>query len=123
MYQTNILDTGCCYALRWRKVQSVSLCLVACLIHVTTRSSIHLTLENVSESPITFFQVDCHDSTIDVDEEALADGDLPLMDAHEAEYNLVHRTAFRWETDDTPTEIPPGTESTVVISCLGKAGW
>ena len=68
-------------------------------------------------------EVDCHDSTVDVYEEALADGDLPVLEAYEAEYNLVHQMAFRREADEETTSIPPGTESTVVISCLGKSGW
>ncbi|KAI6099877.1 TRAPP II complex [Pisolithus croceorrhizus] len=71
------------------------------------RSSIRLTLENVSDLPIDFLKLSFEDSTISSAKEALSEGELDIFETHEIEYDLI---------------INPGGKFMLSVTCLGKAG-
>jgi trafficking protein particle complex subunit 9 len=56
-------------------------------------------------------------------QQALADGELSVFDTYETEYDLMRRKVLSWEGKNHTTKIPPGKKTTVVVNCLGKAGW
>jgi hypothetical protein len=86
------------------------------------RSTIRLTIENVSNLPVDFVKVTFDDNTIAPAQQALADGELSVFDTYETEYDLIHRPAFSWEGKES-TDIKPGDKSTITVSCLGRVGW
>ena len=55
------------------------------------RSTLRLTLENVSNLPVDFLRLSFDDSTIGPAQAALAEGDLSIYDAYETEYQLEAR--------------------------------
>ena len=87
------------------------------------RSSIRLTLENVSPLPIDFLRLTFDDSTIAPAQQALSEGELSVFDTYETEYNLIHRPAFSWTQEQGQLEILPGRKVAVVIAFTGKVGW
>jgi hypothetical protein len=85
-------------------------------------STIRITLENSSSTPVDFIKLSFDDSTI---REALAlvsEGELGPERAYELDWDTVHRPVFSW---DQPAEVnvPPGGRTTLVVRCLGKVGW
>ncbi|KAJ7219315.1 TRAPP II complex [Mycena pura] len=84
-------------------------------------STIRITLENVSPSPIDFLRLAFDDSTIAPGQQALASGDLSVFDTYETEYDLLHRPVFSWNKEETK-DIPPGHKLTVNVNCYGKVG-
>lgn len=86
------------------------------------RSTIRITLENVSPLPIDFLRVVFDDSTIAPAQQALAEGDLSVFDTYETEHGLIHRPVFSWNKDEEK-EIPPGQKLTLSVKCIGKVGW
>ena len=87
------------------------------------RSTLRLTLENVSNLPIDFLRLSFDDSTIGPAQAALAEGDLSIYDAYETEYQLINRSVFSWDWEREDTVIPPEKKVTVAVKCTGKVGW
>ncbi|KAF7363484.1 hypothetical protein MSAN_01004300 [Mycena sanguinolenta] len=86
-----------------------------------SRSTIRITLENVSPLPIDFLRLAFDDSTIAPAQQALATGDLSVFDTYETEYDLLHRPMFSWNKEDAKV-MPPGQKLTVNVNCYGKVG-
>lgn len=86
------------------------------------RSTIRLTLENVSPITVDFLHFAFEDSTIEPAQKALADGNLSVSDTYETEYNLIHRPVFSWDQDEAKT-IAPNHNLTLTLECYGKVGW
>jgi trafficking protein particle complex subunit 9 len=87
------------------------------------RSTIRITLENVSWLPIDFLRLAFDDSTIGPAQQALADGDLSVFDTYETEYDLLHRQVFSWSSDKDVGRVAPGQKITLTVICCGKVGW
>lgn len=90
---------------------------------IIDRSAIRLTLENVSSLPVDFLRLSFEDSTIPPAQQALAEGEMSVFDTYETEYELISRPVFTWDHENEHTDVPPEKKTTVVIQCLGKAGW
>jgi hypothetical protein len=119
-YKENNLDAWCSDALQRRKVFiQVALLLVALMKY---RSTIRLTVENVSNLPVDFIKVTFDDNTIAPAQQALADGELSVFDTYETEYDLIHRPAFSWDGKES-VDIKSGDKATIAVSCLGRVGW
>lgn len=87
------------------------------------RSSIRITLENVSLLPIDFVHLTFEDSTIIPAQQALTEGDLPVFDTYETEYDLIHRPVFTWDSRRNAHDIHPGEKTVIIVDCYGKVGW
>ena len=72
------------------------------------RSTIRITLENISTLPIDFIHLTFDDSTIGPAQQALSDGDMSVFDTYETEYDLIHRPMFTWDSQRSVPEILPG---------------
>lgn len=104
------------------RVRRTSLTHGALMLYDGEKSSIRLTLENVSHLPIDFFKLSFEDSTISSAKEALSEGELDIFETHEIEYDLVHRKAFSWQHDNDIKLINPGGRFALSVTCLGKVG-
>ncbi|KAG6376171.1 TRAPP II complex [Boletus reticuloceps] len=102
--------------LRW-----TSLTHAAVMLYNGEKSTIRLTLENVSALPIDFLTLSFEDSTIAPAQEALADGQLDVFETYETEYDLIHQRAFSWNRDKEIKVIDPGQKIVVSVACFGKA--
>jgi hypothetical protein len=94
----------------------------AVMLYNGEKSSIRLTIENVSNLPVDFVKITFDDNTIAPAQQALADGELSVFDTYETEYDLIHRPAFSSNTKED-VDIKPGEKKTIVVNCLGRAGW
>ncbi|KAI6005920.1 TRAPP II complex [Pisolithus albus] len=104
------------------RVRRTSLTHGALMLYDGEKSSIWLTLENVSHLPIDSLKLSFEDSTISSAKEALSEGELDIFETHEIEYDLVHRKAFYWQHDNDVKLINPGGRFTLSVTCLGKVG-
>ncbi|KAF8136381.1 transport protein Trs120 or TRAPPC9 TRAPP II complex subunit-domain-containing protein [Boletus edulis] len=102
--------------LRW-----TSLTHAAVMLYNGEKSTIRLTLENVSALPIDFLTLSFEDSTIAPAQEALAEGQLDVFETYETEYDLIHQRAFSWNRDKEIKVIDPGQKIVVSVACFGKA--
>jgi hypothetical protein len=87
------------------------------------RSTIRLTLENVSTLPIDFLRLSFDDSTMAPAQQALADGELSVFDTYETEYDLINRPTFSWQSPKEFKEVAPGQKIVLTVICFGKVGW
>lgn len=88
-----------------------------------SRTTIRVTLENVSSLPIDFLRLTFDDSTIAPAQQALAEGELTVFDTYETEYSLIHKPVFTWDSKRNPQEIQPREKIVVTVNCFGKVGW
>ncbi|KAF8559602.1 hypothetical protein OG21DRAFT_1402685 [Imleria badia] len=102
--------------LRW-----TSLTHAAVMLYNGEKSTIRLTLENVSTLPIDFLTLSFEDSTTAPAREALAEGQLDVFEIYETEYDLIHQQAFLWNRDKEVKVIGPGQKIVVSVACFGKA--
>ncbi len=84
--------------------------------------TIKLTLENASSTPIDFIKASFNDSTIAPIQASLAEGDLPIAEAYEAEYDLVNRPVLTW-LGLSNARIEPGKRVVAAVTCFGKRSW
>jgi hypothetical protein len=117
---SNICHTRCGHVIRWRNVR-ICLLFMKCML-ISFRSSIRITLENVSRLPIDFLRLIFSDSTITLAQQALAEGTLSVFDTYETEHSLIHKPVFSWDQKDANC-IPPGQKLTLTVTCIGKVGW
>ncbi|THH16357.1 hypothetical protein EW146_g4275 [Bondarzewia mesenterica] len=94
----------------------------AVMLYNGEKSTIRLTLENVSSLPIDFLRLTFDDSTIPPAQHVLAEGELSVFDTYETEYELISRPVFSWSSDQEKLNISPHRKVTIVITCLGKVG-
>lgn len=87
------------------------------------RSTIRITLENVSSLPVDFVRLTFDDSTIAPAQQALAEGDLSVYDTYETEYDLIHRPVFTWDSLSGKQTAAPGEKLVITVDCFGKAEW
>ena len=92
-------------------------------LNARDRSTIRITLENVSTLPIDMIHLTFDDSTIAPAQQALAEGELSVFDTYETEYDLVHRPVFTWDSAREPQEIGAGQKRVITVNCFGKVGW
>ncbi|PFH54333.1 hypothetical protein AMATHDRAFT_72835 [Amanita thiersii Skay4041] len=93
----------------------------AVMLYDGERTSIRLTIENVSHLPIDFVRLVFDDSTIAPAQQALADGELSVFDTYETEYSLIHRPFFSGIKVDSIC-VAPGQCHTLTVQCFGKVG-
>ena len=93
------------------------------LILIINRSTIRLTLENVSTLPIDFLRLSFDDSTIAPAQQALAEGELSVFDTYETEYDLIRKPTFSWQSQKEFKEVAPGHKVIITVVCFGKVGW
>ncbi|PBK78204.1 hypothetical protein ARMSODRAFT_947080 [Armillaria solidipes] len=103
------------------RIRRTSVAHGALMLYDGERSTIRLTVENVSSLPVDFLRLVFDDSTIAPAQQALAEGSLSTFDTYETEYNLIHRPLFSWNEDESRT-ISPGGKLTLTVQCLGKVG-
>ena len=96
---------------------------VSLFLTSASRSTIRLTLENVSALPVDFLTLSFEDSTIVPAQEALAEGQLGVFEIYETEYDLIHQQVFTWNRDKEVKVINPGQKFVVSVACFGKAKW
>lgn len=87
------------------------------------RTTIRITLENVSTLPVDFIRLTFEDSTISPAQQALAEGELSVFDTYETEYDLIHRPVFTWDNPSSTSSTAPGEKTVVTVNCFGKVGW
>ena len=95
----------------------------AVLLTCCYRSTIRITLENVSELPVDLIHLTFDDSTIAPAQQALTEGEMSVFDTYETEYDLVHRPVFTWDGEHEPQQVAPGHKRVVTVNCFGKVGW
>ncbi|KAF8894639.1 TRAPP II complex [Infundibulicybe gibba] len=93
----------------------------AVMLYNGEKSTIRITIENISSLPVDFLRVAFEDSTIAPAQLALAEGDLSVFETYETEYQLLHTPVFSWKQTDEII-ISPGQKSTVTVNCFGKVG-
>uniref|UniRef100_A0A8H8CM97 Transport protein particle subunit trs120 n=1 Tax=Psilocybe cubensis TaxID=181762 RepID=A0A8H8CM97_PSICU len=93
----------------------------ALMLYDGEKSSIRLTLENVSPITVDFLHCAFEDSTIEPAQKALAEGNLSVSDTYETEFNLIHKPVFSWDQDEAKT-IAPNHILTLTVECYGKVG-
>ncbi|KXN89239.1 hypothetical protein AN958_05993 [Leucoagaricus sp. SymC.cos] len=93
----------------------------ALMLYEGERSTLRITLENISPLPIDFVHLAFEDSTIEPAQQALAEGELSVFDTYETEHSLIKEPVFSWDKDEVKP-IAPGQTLALNISCLGKAG-
>ena len=118
----DIIDPWRGHVVQWRNVRLLPVSL-AVLLTYCYRSTIRITLENVSELPVDLIHLTFDDSTIAPAQQALAEGDLSVFDTYETEYDLVHRPVFTWDSEREAQEIGPGQKKVITVNCFGKVGW
>lgn len=87
---------------------------------LTGRTTLRLTLENSSSTPVNFVRLIFDDNTVREAQAALNE-ELGPRDAYEVEFDQRERPVLRW--DQREVNIPPGGRAVIVIDCLGKVGW
>ena len=86
------------------------------------RTTMRISLENVSELPVDFIRLVFDDSTIEPAQQALSEGDLSVFDTYETEYDLLHRPVFLWNKEEKRS-IAPRQMLSLTIQAQGKVGW
>ncbi|XP_006458106.1 hypothetical protein AGABI2DRAFT_148600 [Agaricus bisporus var. bisporus H97] len=93
----------------------------ALMLYEGERSTLRITLENISLLPIDFVHLAFDDSTIEPAQQALAEGAMSSSDVYETEHSLINQPVFTWNKSEGRF-IPPGHTLSLSISCFGKSG-
>ncbi|KAF9052654.1 TRAPP II complex [Panaeolus papilionaceus] len=93
----------------------------ALMLYDGERSTIRITLENVSPILVDFLRFSFEDSTIEPAQKALSEGGLSVFETYETEYQLINSPVFSWIPSDIMT-IAPNQNLTVTLQCFGKVG-
>ncbi|KAF8964707.1 TRAPP II complex [Flammula alnicola] len=93
----------------------------ALMLYDGEKSTIRLTLENVSPITVDFLHFAFEDSTIEPAQKAIADGNLSVFDTYETEYSLIHNPVFSWDQEQAKI-IAPNQNLTLTLKCFGKVG-
>ena len=103
-------------AVQWRDVRVVPF-----YSQLTMRSTIKITLENSSSTPVDFVKLSFEDSASKAMISILNEGELSGPQAYELEYDMIKRPVFTWDASETVVQ--PGGRTTIVVTCVGKVGW
>ncbi|KAJ2931379.1 hypothetical protein H1R20_g5744, partial [Candolleomyces eurysporus] len=93
----------------------------ALMLYDGERTTIRLTIENISAHPIDFLRLAFDDSTIAPAQQALAEGNLSVFDTYESEHRLINSPVFSWDSDEAKV-IAPNQNLTLSVNCFGKVG-
>ncbi|GJE90813.1 TRAPP II complex [Phanerochaete sordida] len=104
------------------RIRRTSLTHGAVMLYNGEKSTIRITLENVSSLPVDFVRLTFDDSTIAPAQQALAEGDLSVYDTYETEFDLIHKPVFTWESSSGKHAAEPGEKLVVTVDCFGKVG-
>nr|XP_018262525.1 uncharacterized protein I303_05542 [Kwoniella dejecticola CBS 10117]OBR84683.1 hypothetical protein I303_05542 [Kwoniella dejecticola CBS 10117] len=85
-------------------------------------SSIRITLENSSTTPIDFVKLTFDDSTSREARSVIAEGELTPEQAYEIEYDQLNKPVFTWTREESQIEIMPGGKMNLDVKVLGKVG-
>jgi len=58
-------------------------------------------------------------------QQALAEGEMDVMDAYEMEWDLAHQPVLSWEGvgSGNAVDVGPNKKAVIGVKCLGKFGW
>ena len=98
------------------------LCGRGALLTVLKSSTIRMTLENSSSTPVDLVKLSFDDSTAREAQAVIAEGELSPEHAYELDWDQLYRPALTWE-NPSETSIPPGGRVTLLVKCYGKIGW
>ncbi|TFK29959.1 hypothetical protein FA15DRAFT_677283 [Coprinopsis marcescibilis] len=93
----------------------------ALMLYDGERSSIRLTIENISDHPVDFLRLAFDDSTISPAQQSLQEGNLSVFETYETEYSLINSPVFSWDSSEGKT-IAPNQNLTLNVQCFGKVG-
>ncbi|KAF6765224.1 TRAPP II complex [Ephemerocybe angulata] len=93
----------------------------ALMLYDGERSTVRLTVENISPHPVDFLRLAFDDSTIGPAQQALAEGELSVFGTYETEYSLINAPVFSWNPDEAKV-IAPNQNLTLTVDCFGKVG-
>ncbi|PWN52516.1 hypothetical protein IE53DRAFT_378066 [Violaceomyces palustris] len=82
--------------------------------------SIPIKLINTSSLPIDFVKLTFSDDLSESTKAALAEGDLLPSDAHELEWDLLHRPVFSFSREPRSIRIAAGGSTTLCVTLTGK---
>ncbi|WWC70625.1 uncharacterized protein I206_104576 [Kwoniella pini CBS 10737] len=86
-------------------------------------STVKITLENSSSTPIDFIKLTFDDSTSREAQAIISEGELTAEQAYEIEYDQLNRPVFIWSRDEKEdVVIPPGGRINLDVQVLGKVG-
>ncbi|BGP40785.1 hypothetical protein JCM10449v2_004750 [Rhodotorula kratochvilovae] len=102
-------------------MRSTSLTHGALMLYDGEISTIRISVENTSSSPIDFVKVTFADSLSASTQAYLAEYELSAPEAFELEADNIDRPVFRWN-GSSQTAIAPGASHVVEIQCRGKIG-
>ncbi|KAG5220467.1 hypercellular protein [Salix suchowensis] len=86
------------------------------------KSSLRMTLENVSSLSVDFLRLAFEDSTMAAAQQALTEGGMSIFETYETEYELLHNPLFTWSSKSI-INIPPNKKHVLAVDCFGKGGW
>ncbi|KAG6909694.1 hypothetical protein DXG01_015895 [Tephrocybe rancida] len=105
------------------RIRRTSLTHGALMLYNGEKSTIRMTLENVSPLPIDFLRLVFDDSTIAPAQQALSEGEMSVFETYETEFSLIQRPVFSWDKENAKDiHIRPGQKLTLTITCIGKVG-
>ncbi|KAI0703613.1 TRAPP II complex [Cytidiella melzeri] len=104
------------------RIRRTSLTHGAVMLYNGERSSIRITLENVSLLPVDFIHLTFDDSTVAPAQQALTEGESSVFETYETEYDLIHRPMFTWDNKASRQDVSPGEKVVLTVSCSGKVG-
>ncbi|KAG6814362.1 hypothetical protein H0H92_010948 [Tricholoma furcatifolium] len=105
------------------RIRRSSLTHGALMLYNGEKSTIRITIENVSSLTIDFLRLAFDDSTIAPAQQALSEGELSVFDTYETEFSLIQRPVFSWNKEEIKDlQIRPGQKLTLTITCIGKVG-
>ncbi|EAU88629.2 hypothetical protein CC1G_12021 [Coprinopsis cinerea okayama7 len=93
----------------------------ALMLYDGERSSIRLTIENISTHPVDFLRLAFDDSTVAPAQQLLQEGNLSVFETYETEHSLINSPVFSWDSSEAKT-IAPNQNLTLNVDCFGKVG-
>ncbi|EIW73613.1 hypothetical protein TREMEDRAFT_26647, partial [Tremella mesenterica DSM 1558] len=102
-------------------IRSTSLTHGTIMLYHGESSTIRLSLDNSSSTPVNFLKLSFDDSTQRDAQVILQEGELSPEQAYELDWDQIHNPVFSWEAPDQ-TIIPPNGRLTLCIKCFGKVG-
>ncbi|KAI0093921.1 TRAPP II complex [Irpex rosettiformis] len=102
------------------RIRRTSLTHGAVMLYNGEKSSIRITLENVSALPVDFLHLTFDDSTVAPAQQALTEGELSVFETYETEYDLIHRPLFVWDKKKSRQLAGPGEKVVLTVGCFGK---
>ncbi|KAI0818742.1 transport protein Trs120 or TRAPPC9 TRAPP II complex subunit-domain-containing protein [Irpex lacteus] len=102
------------------RIRRTSLTHGAVMLYNGEKSSIRITLENVSDLPVDFLHLTFDDSSVAPAQQALTEGELSVFETYETEYELIHRPLFTWDKKGSRQSVGTGEKVVLTVGCFGK---